>query len=111
MEVPNELGHGLFEKPYENALIGERSSRQISYRQQPRFPVVYKGVAVGEYVPDLIAYDGLVVETKVIDRITNHELGQMVNYLRITGMPVGLILNFRRATLEWKRVVLEEDRE
>lgn len=48
----------------------------------------------------------VIVDTKVIDRITDHERGQMINYLRVTGLPVGLILNFKRARLEWERVVL-----
>jgi GxxExxY protein len=111
MEVLNELGHGLLEKPYENALAVELGLRGFPYAQQPRFEVNYKGTVVGEYVPDLIIFDQIVVDTKVIERITNHELGQMMNYLKITGLKVGLILNFKRAKLEWKRVVLERNRE
>ncbi|HOZ46376.1 MAG TPA: GxxExxY protein [Candidatus Hydrogenedentes bacterium] len=106
MEVLNELGHGLLEKPYENALVVEFGLRDILYRQQPRFEVLYKGVNVGDYIPDLVCFDQLVVDAKVIDRITDHEVGQMLNYLKITGLKVGLILNFRRAKLEWRRVVL-----
>ena len=106
MEVLNELGHGLLEKPYENALVVEFGLRGIPYSQQPRFDVLYKGRSVGEYVPDLITNDQLVVDTKVIDRITDHEIGQMMNYLKITGLKVGVILNFKRAKLEWRRIVL-----
>ncbi len=79
--------------------------RGIPCEQQRRFDVFYKTVKVAEYVPDLIAFRAVVVDTKVIDRITNHEIAQMLNYLKITGHPVGLILNFRSARLEWKRVV------
>ena len=106
MEVLNTLGHGLLEKPYENALAVELRLRGISFAQQPRYPVAYKGEPVGEYVPDLIVNDEVVVDTKTIDRIGDHELGQMLNYLRITGLPLGLIINFKRARLDWKRVVL-----
>ena len=106
MSVLNEMGHGLLEKPYENALVVEFGLQRIAFQQQPRFPVLYKGISVGEYIPDLIVYDQIVVDTKVIDRITEHEIGQMMNYLKVTGLKVGLILNFRRSTLEWKRVVL-----
>lgn len=106
MEVLNTLGHGLLEKPYENAIAVEFGLRNIPYRQQARFDVVYKNTKVGEYVPDLIAFDRIVVDTKVIDLITNHEIGQMLNYLKITGLKVGLILNFRHARLQCKRVVL-----
>jgi len=61
---------------------------------------------VGEYVPDLIAADKIIVDTKVIDRITNHERGPMINYLRITGLPLRLIFNFRYAKLQWERLAL-----
>ncbi|RKX42316.1 MAG: GxxExxY protein [Verrucomicrobia bacterium] len=106
MEVLNELGHGLLEKPYENALVVEFGLRGIPFRQQPRFDVLYKGISVGEYIPDLITHGQLVVDTKVIDRITDHEIGQMMNYLKITGLKVGVIINFKHAKLEWKRIVL-----
>lgn len=110
MEVLNELGHGLLEKPYENALVVEFGLRGIPHEQQPRFDVLYKGVSVGEYIPDLITHEQLVVDTKVIERITDHEVGQIMNYMKITGVKVGLILNFKRAKLEWKRIVLERNR-
>jgi GxxExxY protein len=105
MEVLNELGHGLLEKPYENALIVELRMKNIPVRQQSRYKLLYKGVQVGEYIPDLITHEKLIVDIKVIERITNHELGQMMNYLKITGLKVGLILNFKRSKLEWKRIV------
>lgn len=105
-EVLTSIGHGLLEKPYENALCVELRIRGIPFEQQPRFPIIYKSILVGEYVPDLIVYDRIVVDTKTIDRITDHELGQMLNYLRITKLSIGLILNFKRSRLEWKRVVL-----
>jgi GxxExxY protein len=107
-EVLNTLGHGLHEKPYENALVVEFSLAKIPFEQQRRFPVIYKTVQVSEYVPDLIAFGAVIVDPKVIDRITDHERGQMLNYLRIIGLKVGLILNFKRAKLEWERIVLSD---
>ena len=106
MEVLNIMGHGLLEKPYENALCVEFKLRGIQYEQQPQFDVLYKGVQVGFYVPDLIVRNRIVVDTKTIDRIGDHEKGQMLNYLGLTGLRVGLILNFKRAKLTWERVVL-----
>ena len=106
MEVLNSLGHGLLEKPYENALVVELGIRKIPFKQQPKFDVIYKDVKVGEYVPDLIVYNEIVVDTKVIEHIGNHEKGQILNYLKITGLKVGLVLNFKRAKLEWARFVL-----
>lgn len=106
MEVINVLGHGLLEKPYENALAVEFGLRGIAFEQQPKYDVIYKSVHVGVYVPDLIVRETIVVDAKTIDRIGDHEKGQMLNYLGLTGLRVGLILNFKRARLEWQRVVL-----
>jgi GxxExxY protein len=105
-EVLNEVGHGLNEKIYENSLTVLFKLNNIVFDQQRRFPVHFRGVEVGEFVPDLIAFGSVIVDTKVIDRITDHERGQMLNYLRITKLPVGLILNFKNARLEFERVVL-----
>jgi GxxExxY protein len=105
-EVINELGHGLNEKCYENAMVVEFGLKNIQYDQQRRFDVLYKGRAVGLFVPDLIAFGQVIVDTKVIDRITENERGQMLNYLRITKLRVGLILNFKHAKLEWERIIL-----
>ena len=106
IEVLNTLGHGLLEKPYENALAVEFGLRNVPFLQQPLFDVVYKGHKVGLFVPDLIAFDAVVVDTKVIDRITDHERGLMLNYLRITKLRIGVIFNFKHAKLEWERIVL-----
>ena len=106
--VLKELGHGLHEKPYENALAIEFGLSRIPFTQQERFPVMYKGVQVSEYVPDLIAYGSVITDTKVIEQITDHERGQMMNYLRISRLKVGLILNFKHAKLEWDRIILSD---
>ncbi len=106
IEVLNTVGHGIVEKPYENALIVEFGLRKIPFRQQPAFDVLYKGHKVGLFVPDLIAFDSIVVDTKVIDRISDHERGLILNYLRITNLRVGVILNFKYRKLEWERIVV-----
>jgi GxxExxY protein len=106
IDVLNELGHGLHEKLYENALVVEFKLRGVSFDQQRRFDVIYKGVRLGEYIPDLITHSAVIVDAKVIDHITDHERGQMLNYLRISKLRVGVILNFKHAKLEWERIVL-----
>jgi GxxExxY protein len=105
-EVLNEIGHGLNEKIYENSLVVLFKQNAIAFDQQRRFPVCFRGVQVGEFVPDLIAFGSVIVDAKVIDRINDHERGQLLNYLRITKLRVGLIVNFKHARLEWERVVL-----
>jgi GxxExxY protein len=106
IEVLNTVGHGLVEKPYENALVVEFLLREIPFKQQPSVDVLYKGQKIGLFVPDLIVFDALVIDTKVIDKITGHERGLMLNYLRITGLRVGVILNFKHRKLEWERIAL-----
>jgi GxxExxY protein len=69
-----------------------------------------RGELVGEYIPDLVVQQKLIVDIKTIDHITDHERGQMLNYLRITTLPVGIILNFKHARLEWERLVLSGER-
>src|SRR5436190_13423193 len=86
IEVLNTLGHGIVEKPYENALVVEFGLRQIPFKQQPVFDVLYKDQKVAAFIPDLIVFDSIVVDTKVIDRITDHERGLILNYLRITKL-------------------------
>ncbi len=106
MEVLNTLGCGLLEKPYENALCVEFMTRQIPFEQQKRFNIIYKNYKIGEFIPDLVVYGKIIIDTKTIDKITDLERGQVLNYLKITGCRVGLILNFKHATLQWARFVL-----
>jgi GxxExxY protein len=106
IEVLKGVGHGLHEKVYENGLVVEFKLRGIAFDQQRHFDVLNKQVKLGEFVPDLIAFGTVVVDAKVIDRITDHERGQMINYLRICKMRVGVLLNFKHSKLEWERIVL-----
>src|SRR6476646_12154907 len=68
IDVLNTLGHGLIEKPYENALVVEFGLRKIPFRQQPAFDILYKGHKIGAFVPDLIVFNFIMVDTKVVDR-------------------------------------------
>ena len=106
MEISNGLGHGLLEKNYENALAVEFTYREIPFRQQVHYPVKWRNTKIGEFIPDLIAFDQIIIETKTIDRITDFERGQVLNYLRITNLAVGVILNFKKPRLEWERIAL-----
>lgn len=106
IDVLKGVGHGFHEKPYENALAVEFRLRGIPFEQQKSFPITYKSHRVGEYIPDLIAHDAIVIDAKVIETITDHERGQILNYLKISTCRVGLILNFKRSKLEWERLVL-----
>ncbi|MGD0060126.1 MAG: GxxExxY protein [Verrucomicrobiia bacterium] len=108
MEVLNTLGHGLNEKVYENSLVTELKMRGINVDQQKRFKVLYKNVVVGDYIPDLVVDDKVIVDTKVIEAVSDAEVGQVMNYLRIAKMELGIILNFPRPRLESRRVALSD---
>ena len=108
MEVVNELGHGLREKTYEKALIVELKRNNILFSQQKIFRVYYKSVHIDDHIPDLLVNDELVVEIKVVENICDENIGQVINYLKISGCSLGMILNFKHSKLEWKRVIYTE---
>jgi len=108
MAVLNELGHGLREKTYERALCVELDYLGIGYDQQKVYPVLYRGVKVDEYIPDLEVEDMLLLDTKVVLKIGDNEIGQMLNFLKVTGKEVGLIQNFKYPKLGWRVVRLGE---
>jgi GxxExxY protein len=108
MEVINELGHGLREKTYEKALIVEFKTNNILFSQQKIYRVYYKKVHIDNYIPDLLVNDRLIVEIKVVENICDEHIGQVINYLKISGCSLGLILNFKHPKLEWKRVIYTE---
>ncbi len=105
MKVLNELKPGLDEKLYENALVIELREHGHTIEQQRQFPVHYHGQLVGTLIPDLII-DGLVIaDPKVVTAFNENHLAQMLGYLSITGLDLALLLNFKYAKLQWKRVV------
>ena len=108
MAVLNELKPGLDEKLYENALIIELQERAHSVDQQRQYPVFYHGHLIGKLVPDLIVDCLVVVDPKVVTAFNDTHVAQMLGYLNITGLEVALLLNFKEAKLQWKRVVRGE---
>jgi GxxExxY protein len=99
------LKPGLDEKLYENALVLELQARSHQAEQQREFPVYYRGHFIGKLIPDLIV-DGLVIaDPKVVTAFTDSHIAQMLGYLNITGLEVAILLNFKEAKLDWKRVV------
>ena len=108
MAVLNELGHGLREKTYERALCVEFRRQDVLFHQQRAYPVLYRGEQVDNYIPDLEVDQRLIVEVKTVEKIIAEHIGQVLNYLKITGLEGGVILNFKRPRLEWKKVVLQE---
>jgi GxxExxY protein len=106
MAVLNELKPGLDEKLYENAMVIELTARGHSIEQQRDFPVHYRAHFIGKLVPDLIVDGKVIADPKVVNEFNDTHVAQMLGYLNITGLEVALLLNFKHATLTWKRVVI-----
>ena len=105
-EVSNTLGHAFFEVIYRKALIYELGMRGLSVGEEVPFDVTYKEARLDVYYCDLLVERAIVVELKAIDRLNSTHVGQLLNYLKAGGLKVGLLLNFGRPRLEYKRVVL-----
>jgi GxxExxY protein len=103
--VANTLKPGLDEKLYERALVLELTKRGYVVDQQRSFPVLYDGIEIGNLIPDLIVDHTLIVDPKVVSAFNEAHIAQMLGYLNITGLRVALLLNFKNASMEWKRVV------
>ena len=105
MKVLNSLKPGLDEKIYENALVIELRQRGHRVEQQKQFRVFYEGQEVGKLVPDLMVDEAVIVDPKVVTAFTETHIAQMIGYLAISGLHLALLLNFKEAKLQWKRVV------
>jgi GxxExxY protein len=106
MNVLNALKPGLNEKLYERALIFELQKRGHRTEAQRQFPVFYQDQHIGTLVPDLIVDETTIVDCKVVSVFNDTHLAQMIGYLNITGHGLAILLNFKNARLDWKRVVV-----
>ena len=106
-EVNKVLGPGFLEKVYENALLYELKNRGLKSECQAPITVNYKGQCVGEYFADIFVEDGVIIELKTAEKIEKIHEAQLLNYLKATGIQVGLIVNFRHFKTEIKRLVLD----
>jgi GxxExxY protein len=108
-DVYNELGFGFVEKVYENSMVVELQRAGIAVRQQDPIKVFYREVLVGDYIADLIVEDKVLIELKAVANLDPCHEVQLVNYLKATGIPVGLLMNFGRK-FEFKRRVFDRNR-
>jgi GxxExxY protein len=103
--VSNTLGGGFLEKVYQNAAAIEIAKTSLSVHQQYPIQVKYDGVIVGEYFADLLVQDLVLVELKAVKLLDEVHAAQCMNYLRATGLPVCLLVNFYRPKLETRRII------
>jgi GxxExxY protein len=106
MEVHKELGCGFLEAVYQEALEREFLTQGIPHKAQAVVEIFYKGKPLNKvYQPDFVCYDEVVIEIKAISGLTGLEESQLINYLKATGLKVGLLINFGNKSLEHRRLV------
>ena len=107
--VANGLGCGFLEKPYENAMAHELRKNGLAVQQQMSIVIRYDGVVVGDYIADLIVENLVMLELKAIKSLEEIHSAQCINYLRATGIPVCLLINFGKPKIEVKRLINRVD--
>ncbi|MHC5093208.1 MAG: GxxExxY protein [Planctomycetota bacterium] len=105
MKVHRELGYGFLEKVYENSMMVLLNKKSIKAKQQFPVPVHFENVIVGEYFADFMIEDKILVELKTVEKIANVHFAQVLNYLKATGIKLGLLINFGPRKLEYERIV------
>ena len=105
MEVHRELGRGFLEKVYENSLMVMFKNDKIKAMQQALIKVYFKNEIVGNYVADILVEDKIILELKTVDKITDVHKAQALNYLKATGLKLAIIINFKKQSLEYERIV------
>jgi len=103
MEVHSQLGCGFLESVYEEALVVELGSRNIEYKRQKDFKVLYKGRCIKQFKCDLIIKQKVLVEIKALTCLSGAEESQVLNYLKASGLKIGLLINFGEKSLKFKR--------
>ena len=106
MKVSNALGAGFLEKVYENALVMELNKAGLKAEEQKKIAVMYEGAVVGDHFSDILVNGQVIIEVKALKAIDESHQAQLLNYLKATGMRVGLILNFGTSRMGIKRMVL-----
>ena len=105
-EVHKELGPGLLEKVYQEALEKELKLQGIPFEREKSFTIMYKGEALEQkYIADFVIYDKIVVELKAVDELLPVHTAQVINYLAITGYKLGLLVNFNTQQIHPERIV------
>lgn len=106
MEVHSEMGSGFLEPVYHESMAIELGLRDIPFRHEVELGVRYKGRQLNcGYRADFICFERIIVELKVLPRLTSKEIAQTINYLKASSYHIGLLINFGGSSLEFKRIV------
>ena len=105
-EVNKVLGPGFLEKVYEKVLLLELARRDLKAESQVAINVIYKGDVVGEYLADILVEDKVLIEIKTVENLDKIHEAQLLNYMKATGIQVGILVNFKHPKAQIKRMVL-----
>ena len=105
-KVQNTLGAGFLEKVYENSLAIELRKFGLTVENQKPYSVLYEGIVVGDYQADLVVGGKVIAECKAVSALDPVHEAQLLNYLKASGLHVGLLINFGRPKLQYRRLVL-----
>jgi GxxExxY protein len=104
-KVHNCIGPGLHESPYEEAFCIELTNASLLYERQKVFPIYYSGQYIGTYIADIVVDNKIILELKSVRELNPVMFAQIINYLKLSGLQVGYLLNFHNMRVEWKRFV------
>ena len=106
MEVHRQLGPGFLEAVYQEALAMELADRDVPFQREQELPIEYKGRRLAcKYRADFVCHEDIIVELKALQALTGNEEAQVLNYLKATRLERGILLNFGRPSLEFKRFI------
>ncbi|MFI5344428.1 MAG: GxxExxY protein [Chlamydiales bacterium] len=108
-EVMEELGPGFLEKVYKNALLIAMRQKGLQVEVEKSYQVIFRGKVIGQYQADLVVNQAVIVELKCCEKLISEHQAQVFNYLKVSSLSVGLLVNFRRRKLEWKRLQSNEE--
>jgi GxxExxY protein len=104
-KVHNCIGPGLHESAYEEAFCIELANAGIRYKRQQVFPIYYSGQYISTYVADIVVENNIILELKSVRELNPVMFAQIINYLKLSRLQVGYLINFHNIKVEWKRFV------
>jgi len=111
MEVHKEMGYGFLEAVYHEALLLELKNQNIPFRSNAKLQISYKNNPLNKvYYADIICYDKIIIELKAMEALIPEHEAQVINYLKATGLELGLLVNFGAKSLQYKRIIQTNSR-
>ena len=106
--VSTELGHGFLESVYKNAFVEELAAANLATAIEKPYPIHYRGKLIGRYIADIVVENTVIIELKAVESLTKAHYSQVLNYLKASHLPVGLLFNFGKPSVEMRRILLRQ---